>query len=189
MLSTGIPHFGSRGCQPPHLSFTCASARRFILKVNITISTSTSQTHSASRNILTLRALSNKYILASVQATMPTLRTFTTFASSLLSQIPLLSPQQPSHQPSTSSLHSSPFYSLPTPNTHANFDHTCPITSPVSCHNSTSFPDSCCFIYPGGQLLQTQFWDTGPSVGPSDSWTLHGLWSVPFTFPTSRFLR
>jgi ribonuclease T2 len=25
-------------------------------------------------------------------------------------------------------------------------------------------------------LLQTQFWDTSPSDGPVDSWTIHGLW-------------
>ncbi|KAI0997457.1 hypothetical protein K3495_g10730 [Podosphaera aphanis] len=53
---------------------------------------------------------------------------------------------------------------------------TCPINSPISCHNSTVIPDSCCFIYPGGHLLSTQFWDTNPAVGPADSWTLHGLW-------------
>lgn len=26
------------------------------------------------------------------------------------------------------------------------------------------------------QLLQTQFWDTDPSTGPTNSWTIHGLW-------------
>lgn len=25
-------------------------------------------------------------------------------------------------------------------------------------------------------MLQTQFWDTDPTVGPVDSWTIHGLW-------------
>jgi len=25
-------------------------------------------------------------------------------------------------------------------------------------------------------MLQTQFWDTSPSTGPSNSWTIHGLW-------------
>lgn len=25
-------------------------------------------------------------------------------------------------------------------------------------------------------MLQTQFWDTNPSTGPSNSWTIHGLW-------------
>jgi hypothetical protein len=26
--------------------------------------------------------------------------------------------------------------------------------------------------------LQTQFWDTDPVTGPSNSWTIHGLWYV-----------
>ncbi|KXJ92548.1 ribonuclease T2-like protein [Microdochium bolleyi] len=58
----------------------------------------------------------------------------------------------------------------------------CPIiggpASVQSCH-ATGDPNSlnsCCFNNPGGQLLLTQFWDTAPSVGPADSWTLHGLW-------------
>lgn len=25
-------------------------------------------------------------------------------------------------------------------------------------------------------MLQTQFWDTNPSTGPTNSWTIHGLW-------------
>lgn len=25
-------------------------------------------------------------------------------------------------------------------------------------------------------MLQTQFWDTSPSTGPTNSWTVHGLW-------------
>lgn len=50
-------------------------------------------------------------------------------------------------------------------------------TSPqLSCHNTTAVANLCCFNAPGGQLLQTQFWDTNPPTGPSDSWTLHGLW-------------
>ena len=28
-----------------------------------------------------------------------------------------------------------------------------------------------------GLLLQTQFWDTNPSTGPSNSWTIHGAWT------------
>jgi len=36
--------------------------------------------------------------------------------------------------------------------------------------------DTCCFNSPGGQLLLTQFWDTDPETGPTDSFTLHGLW-------------
>ncbi|PQK11919.1 hypothetical protein BB8028_0003g05390 [Beauveria bassiana] len=51
----------------------------------------------------------------------------------------------------------------------------CPSNSPLSCHNTTAVVDTCCFI-PTGQLLQTQFWDTSPPTGPSDSWTIHGLW-------------
>lgn len=54
----------------------------------------------------------------------------------------------------------------------------CPVSSstPLSCHNTTAQADTCCFNAPGGQLLQTQFWDTDPTTGPSDSWTIHGLW-------------
>lgn len=55
---------------------------------------------------------------------------------------------------------------------------TCSANTPLSCHNTTAVAASnmCCFNYPGGQLLQTQFWDTDPATGPSDSWTVHGLW-------------
>lgn len=52
----------------------------------------------------------------------------------------------------------------------------CSSTTTLSCHNTTTVADTCCFNYPGGSLLQTQFWDTDPAVGPSDSWTIHGLW-------------
>jgi len=46
----------------------------------------------------------------------------------------------------------------------------------ISCHNTTAVSNLCCFESPGGLLLQTQFWDTNPPTGPSDSWTIHGLW-------------
>jgi ribonuclease T2 len=46
----------------------------------------------------------------------------------------------------------------------------------LSCQNTTAVSDLCCFNAPGGQLVQTQFWDTSPSTGPSNSWTIHGLW-------------
>lgn len=46
----------------------------------------------------------------------------------------------------------------------------------LSCHNTTAVQNLCCFNAPGGTLLQTQFWDTNPASGPSDSWTIHGLW-------------
>ncbi|KZT30799.1 RNase Gf29 [Neolentinus lepideus HHB14362 ss-1] len=52
----------------------------------------------------------------------------------------------------------------------------CSTSGSASCHNSTVQSDLCCFESPGGLLLQTQFWDTDPSTGPSDSWTIHGLW-------------
>ncbi|EAW07190.1 T2 family ribonuclease [Aspergillus clavatus NRRL 1] len=53
---------------------------------------------------------------------------------------------------------------------------TCPSDTPLSCSTSDSTAASCCFSSPGGTLLLTQFWDTDPATGPSDSWTLHGLW-------------
>ncbi|KAJ7087540.1 ribonuclease T2-like protein [Mycena belliarum] len=46
----------------------------------------------------------------------------------------------------------------------------------ASCTNTTVVSDLCCFEAPGGLLLQTQFWDTKPSTGPANSWTIHGLW-------------
>ncbi|KAL2220586.1 putative ribonuclease T2 [Thermoascus aurantiacus ATCC 26904] len=49
-------------------------------------------------------------------------------------------------------------------------------SSQLSCHNTSKVTDTCCFNSPGGLLLQTQFWDTDPATGPSDSWTIHGLW-------------
>lgn len=53
----------------------------------------------------------------------------------------------------------------------------CP-NAQLSCHNTTVVENLCCFNAPGGQILQTQFWDTQPVTGPVDSWTLHGLWYV-----------
>lgn len=49
---------------------------------------------------------------------------------------------------------------------------------PLSCHNKSAVANTCCFNYPGGLLLQTQFWDTDPATGPADHWTVHGLWYV-----------
>ncbi|KIN04861.1 hypothetical protein OIDMADRAFT_192336 [Oidiodendron maius Zn] len=46
----------------------------------------------------------------------------------------------------------------------------------LSCQNTTVVSNTCCFNAPGGQLVQTQFWDTSPSTGYSNSWTIHGLW-------------
>lgn len=55
----------------------------------------------------------------------------------------------------------------------------CPIDGPMSCHNSTPVAgdQSCCFIYPGGRMLLTQFWDREVHAGGAEEdWTLHGLW-------------
>jgi len=51
-------------------------------------------------------------------------------------------------------------------------------TSPqLSCPSKLPSPiNTCCLNYPSGHFLQTQFWDTSPSIGPEDSWTIHGLW-------------
>jgi hypothetical protein len=53
----------------------------------------------------------------------------------------------------------------------------CP-NAQVSCRNSSAVADTCCFNSPGGQLLLTQFWDSNPPLGPTNSWTIHGLWYV-----------
>ena len=57
----------------------------------------------------------------------------------------------------------------------------------LSCHNTTAQANTCCFNAPGGQLLQTQFWDSNPATGPADHWTVHGLWSVSerLSFPSA----
>ncbi|KAJ5634282.1 hypothetical protein N7528_002124 [Penicillium herquei] len=53
--------------------------------------------------------------------------------------------------------------------------NSCPL-SEVSCQAKFDGQDTCCFNYPGGQMLQTQFWDVDPAIGPDDAWTIHGLW-------------
>ncbi|KZT43858.1 ribonuclease T2 [Sistotremastrum suecicum HHB10207 ss-3] len=52
---------------------------------------------------------------------------------------------------------------------------TCGTGGVLSCTNTTA-QNTCCFESPGGHLLQVQFWDTNPSTGPTNSWTIHGLW-------------
>lgn len=55
----------------------------------------------------------------------------------------------------------------------------CPIDGPLSCRNSTPVAGdpSCCFVYPGGRILLTQFWDRDVHAGGTEEdWTLHGLW-------------
>ncbi|KAH9812682.1 ribonuclease T2-like protein [Melampsora americana] len=55
---------------------------------------------------------------------------------------------------------------------------TCSGDLPTSCHlpSSKGPLNTCCTNSPGGQILLTQFWDFHPATGPSDSWTIHGLW-------------
>ncbi|KAE9405416.1 base non-specific and adenylic acid preferential ribonuclease [Gymnopus androsaceus JB14] len=50
----------------------------------------------------------------------------------------------------------------------------CPTNGALSC--SSNAKGTCCFEAPGGLILQTQFWDTSPETGPTDSFTIHGLW-------------
>ncbi|KAJ7633150.1 ribonuclease T2 [Roridomyces roridus] len=52
----------------------------------------------------------------------------------------------------------------------------CGASGIASCQNTSVVENLCCFEAPGGLLLQTQFWDTSPATGPSESWTIHGLW-------------
>lgn len=71
---------------------------------------------------------------------------------------------------------------------HEPFSPQCPVDLPLTCQNHTAIEDTCCFEYPGGIFLQTQFWDYVPSrpgmdddqlekqLGPLDSFTIHGLW-------------
>ena len=55
-------------------------------------------------------------------------------------------------------------------------EHCSNYNAPLSCHNKTAVANTCCFNFPGGELLQTQFWDTNPATGPPNHWTIHGLW-------------
>lgn len=104
------------------------------------------------------------------------LRAAFAYASNFVSQFPLglsnlpnllsvLSPQAPIHTDSSI-----------TPYDPLTGGPSCPLDGPVSCQN-TSAADSCCFVYPGGRLLLTQFWDEKVHVGGSEEdWTVHGLW-------------
>ena len=51
----------------------------------------------------------------------------------------------------------------------------CPPSTPMSCVNGTSTGNDCCVQNPG-YILQAQFWWIDPSIGPNDSFTIHGLW-------------
>ncbi|KAH3688795.1 hypothetical protein WICPIJ_000239 [Wickerhamomyces pijperi] len=57
----------------------------------------------------------------------------------------------------------------------------CPRTPQLSCSvknpsDLSGGQDLCCFEYPGGLVLQTQFWNYDPALGGDDQWTIHGLW-------------
>ena len=67
---------------------------------------------------------------------------------------------------------SASFFSLPT--TFPNISACASEPSIYSCENTTVIQNTCCSPTPGGLVLQTQFWDTNPSTGPSNSWTIHG---------------
>lgn len=68
------------------------------------------------------------------------------------------------------------------------FSPHCPLDLPLTCQNTTQELDSCCFEYPSGVFLQTQFWNYRLSkpglneteiineMGPLDSFTVRGLW-------------
>jgi len=47
-------------------------------------------------------------------------------------------------------------------------------TDQLSCSGSST--NTCCISSPGGLFQQVQFWDSNPSTGPAESWTIHGLW-------------
>jgi ribonuclease T2 len=121
-------------------------------------------------------------------ASKTSLRNFLTYASNLFSQVPLRLSDIPNQfgavlsPPSTTSSDSSdysPAGHVPdtiTPYIPLTGAPSCPLDGPVSCHNKTA-GDSCCFVYPGGRLLLTQFWDEQVHVGGSEEdWTVHGLW-------------
>lgn len=106
------------------------------------------------------------------------LRSALAYANNFVSQIPIgisnlpnplssLSPQAPFNTDSSVTPYD-PLTGAPS----------CPLDGPTSCNNNTD-ADSCCFVYPGGRLLLTQFWDSKVHVGGSEEdWTLHGLWYV-----------
>ncbi|KAL6944992.1 hypothetical protein ACO0QE_002435 [Hanseniaspora vineae] len=62
------------------------------------------------------------------------------------------------------------------------FSPSCPLNTPLSCSNSSAISDTCCFEYPGGVFLLTQFWDYMEPLKDEEKellekkFTLHGLW-------------
>ncbi|KAI1753413.1 ribonuclease Trv [Xylaria castorea] len=121
------------------------------------------------------------------------LRSVLTYANNLVSQVPLLSgipnvipsvfeqghtssSQSTSNLPYETQHDEQPTFDGVTPYDPLSGAPSCPLDGPVSCGNKSA-ADSCCFIYPGGRLLLTQFWDEEIHVeGGEQDWTLHGLW-------------
>ncbi|KAJ2999213.1 hypothetical protein NUW58_g64 [Xylaria curta] len=121
------------------------------------------------------------------------LRSLLTYANRLLSQVPLIgdvpsslpsmfetddttASQPAANVPYETNYDEQPIFNGVTPYDPLSGAPTCPLDGPVSCNNH-SVADSCCFIYPGGRLLLTQFWDEEIHVGGGETdWTLHGLW-------------
>ena len=60
----------------------------------------------------------------------------------------------------------------------------CPASTPMSCVNGAPSGNDCCIQNPGF-VLQAQIWWINPSIGPSNSWTIHGLWyaGLPLLLP------
>lgn len=104
-----------------------------------------------------LGSVRNSSLADSMPSTMPSLRSIAKFALGAAQFAFLAPPNNVAQAAQTSSV-------------------SCPTTSVLSCHNTTAQTNTCCFNAPGGQLLQTQFWDTNPVAGPSNHWTIHGLW-------------
>ncbi|KAK4100155.1 ribonuclease Trv [Parathielavia hyrcaniae] len=90
------------------------------------------------------------------------LRALLSYASNVVSQIPILN---------SNLQHVSPYEPLSA----APF---CPLDGPMSCYNSTPVAgDSCCFAHPGGRVLLAQLWDREVhAAGAEEDWTLRGLW-------------
>lgn len=118
------------------------------------------------------------------------LRSALAYAGNLLAQVPFLSdiPNpfysafDPAQQQGISEAFSAPKYPYDGPvSTYEPLSGapSCPIDGPLSCHNNTPIAGdgSCCFVYPGGRMLLTQFWDRDVHAGGAEEdWTLHGLW-------------
>ncbi|KAK4191268.1 ribonuclease T2-like protein [Podospora australis] len=104
------------------------------------------------------------------QLTAPSLRDLFSYAGGLIAQSPIFGSIASNRSPAVSNI---------SPYEPCSGAPSCPIDGPISCHNSTPIadPDSCCFVYPGGRMLLTQFWDEQVHAGGAEEdWTLHGLW-------------